>query len=66
MRGGREIADLIRASRVTTPGGVAPVFLRCMAVLYGAEFRVGPDSRFGLARIYPQMIINVRGRRRSP
>ncbi|HEV2864166.1 MAG TPA: hypothetical protein VGX48_24425 [Pyrinomonadaceae bacterium] len=64
LRGGREMADLIRASRVTTPGGVAPVFLRCMVVLYGAEFRVGPDARFGPARIYPQMIINVRGRRR--
>ena len=63
LRGGREIAEAIRGSRVAGPGAVAPVFLRCMAVLYGADFRVRPDGGFGLARIYPQMIINVRGRR---
>jgi hypothetical protein len=45
LDGGRRIADIIRASNVRTPQDVAPVFLRCMAVLYGARFRVTPDRR---------------------
>jgi hypothetical protein len=57
---GRRLADIIRASDVTTPAGVAPVFLRCMAVLYRAEFRLEPDRRFALSRIYPQMLIHAR------
>jgi hypothetical protein len=28
-----------------------------MAVLYNASFRLEPDRRFALAKIYPQMII---------
>ncbi len=61
---GRRVADIIRASDVGTPGGVAAVFLRCMAVLYRAEFRVEIDRRFALSRIYPQMLIHARGRQR--
>lgn len=57
---GRRLADIIRASNVTTPGDVAPVFLRCMAVLYRAEFRLEADRRFALSRIYPQMLIHAR------
>ena len=57
---GQRLADIIRASSVTTPAGVAPVFLRCMAVLYRAEFRLEPDRRFALSRIYPQMLIHAR------
>lgn len=57
LDGGERLAAIIRDSNVRTPGDVAPVFLRCMSVLYRAEFRVEPDRRFALARIYPQMII---------
>ena len=57
---GRRLADIIRASNVTTPAGVAPVFLRCIAVLYRAEFRLEADRRFALSRIYPQMLIHAR------
>ena len=57
---GRRLADIIRASNVTTPAGVAPVFLRCMAVLYRAEFRLEVDRRFALSGIYPQMLIHAR------
>jgi hypothetical protein len=67
LEGGRRLAEIIRASGIRTPAGVAPVFLRCMTVLYGAPFRVEPDARFALARIYPQMLIYAerpRGRRR--
>ncbi len=58
LDGGRRLADIIRASHINSPRGVAPVFLRCMAVLYGAHFRVTPDRRFPLAKIYPQMMIH--------
>ena len=57
---GRRIADIIGASSVNAPGDVAPVFLRCMAVLYRAEFTVEPDRRFALSKIYPQMLIRAR------
>jgi hypothetical protein len=59
---GRRLAEIIRASNVQTPAEVTALFLRCMPVLYGAEFRVEPDTHFPLARIYPQMLIHVRGR----
>ncbi|HEX6185146.1 MAG TPA: hypothetical protein VFZ44_14765 [Pyrinomonadaceae bacterium] len=62
---GRRLADIIRASNVTTPAGVAPVFLRCMAVLYRAEFRLEADRRFALSKIYPQMLIHARRPARS-
>ena len=64
LAGGRRLAAIIRAANVTAPAGVAPVFLRCMSVLYNADFRVGPDRRFALARIYPQMLIHARRPRR--
>lgn len=57
---GRRLADIIRASNVNAPGDVAPVFLRCMAVLYRAQFAVEPDRRFALSRIHPQMLIRAR------
>ncbi|HEX8353363.1 MAG TPA: hypothetical protein VF611_10710, partial [Pyrinomonadaceae bacterium] len=57
---GRRLAEIIRASDVDTPGEVAPVFLRCMSVLYRADFRVEADRRFALSRIYPQMLIHAR------
>jgi hypothetical protein len=57
---GRRLADIIRASNVAAPGDAAPVFLRCMSVLYGAEFTVEPDRGFALLRIYPQMLIHAR------
>ena len=64
LEGGRRLADIIRASNIHAPAEVAPVFLRCVTVLYGASFRVEPDRRFPLAKVYPQMIIYaVRGRR---
>lgn len=66
LDGGRKIAAIIRASSINTPNDVAPVFLRCMFVLYGGNFRVEPDSRFALAKVYPQMIIYVKGARRRP
>jgi hypothetical protein len=59
---GRRLAETVRAARATTPAEVTALFLRCMPILYGAEFRVEPDTRFPLARIYPQMLIHVRGR----
>jgi hypothetical protein len=57
---GRRLADIIRASNVNAPGDVPPVFLRCMAVLYRAEFRLEADRRFALSRIHPQMLIHAR------
>jgi hypothetical protein len=59
---GRRLAETIRASDVQTPAEVTALLLRCLPVLYGAEFRVEPDTKFPLARIYPQMLIRVRGR----
>jgi hypothetical protein len=64
LAGGRRLAATIRTSDVRTPAEVTALFLRCLPVLYGAEFRVAPDTRFPLARIYPQMLIHVRGRQR--
>lgn len=62
---GRRLAELIRGANVTTPDAVAPVFLRCMSVLYRAGFRVERDRRFALSGVYPQMLIHaVRPRRR--
>jgi hypothetical protein len=61
---GRRLADIIRASRVAAPGDVAPVFLRCMSVLYRADFGVEADRRFALSKIYPQMLIHARRPRR--
>jgi len=66
LEGGRRMAEIIRAADIRAPTEVAPVFLRCMSVLYGASFRVEPDRRFALAKIYPQMLIYAerpRGRR---
>ncbi len=63
---GRRLAETIRTSRLTTPGEVTALFLRCLPILYGAGFRVEPDTRFPLARIYPQMLIHVRGRQQPP
>lgn len=57
---GRRLSDIIRASNVATPAEVAPVFLRCMAVLYRAEFRLEADRRFALSKIHPQMLIHAR------
>ncbi len=64
LDGGRKIAGIIRASNINAPNDVAPVFLRCMFVLYGGNFRVEPDGRFALAKVYPQMIIYVKSPRR--
>jgi hypothetical protein len=61
---GRRVGDIIRASRVAAPGDVAPVFLRCMSVLYRADFGVEADRRFALSKIYPQMLIHARRPRR--
>lgn len=57
---GRRLAETIRVANPQTPSEVAALFLRCLPILYGAEFRVEPDTRFPLARIYPQMLIHVR------
>jgi hypothetical protein len=57
---GRRLAETIRAARATTPAEVNALFLRCLPILYGAEFRVENDTKFPLARIYPQMLIHVR------
>ena len=57
---GRRLAEAIRTSNLDTPADVNALFLRCLPVLYGAEFRVEPDPTFPLARIYPQMLIHVR------
>ena len=62
---GRRLGEIIRASEVGEPGDVAPVFLRCMSVLYRARFTVAADRRFPLAKIYPQMIIHARGPSRA-
>jgi len=64
LAGGRRLAEIIRASTAATPGEVTPVFLRCMSVLYNADFRIEFDRQFELSRIYPQMIIYVQGRQR--
>lgn len=64
LEGGRRLADIIRGSDIRTPAEVAPVFLRCMAVLYNAPFRVEPDRRFALSKIYPQLLIYAGGPRR--
>jgi hypothetical protein len=65
LDGGIKLAEIIRTSNFRAPGDVTPVFLRCMSVLYRADFRVEPDRRFPLAKLYPQMIIYVQktGRR---
>ncbi|HJQ32796.1 MAG TPA: hypothetical protein VJ866_11480 [Pyrinomonadaceae bacterium] len=66
LEGGRRLADIIRAADIRAPADVAPVFLRCMSVLYGASFRVEPDRRFALSKIYTQLLIYAerpRGRR---
>ena len=64
LEGGRRLAEIIRVSDVRTPAEVTPVFLRCMAVLYNASFRVEPDRRFPLSKVYPQMIIYAERPRR--
>ncbi|HEX8290215.1 MAG TPA: hypothetical protein VF570_00585 [Pyrinomonadaceae bacterium] len=60
LAGGRRLAEIIRAANARTPSEVTAVFLRCMNVLYGAEFRVEPDRRFSLSNVYPQMLIHAR------
>ncbi|MET0650721.1 MAG: hypothetical protein ABW208_29280 [Pyrinomonadaceae bacterium] len=60
LAGGRRLAETIRAADARTPAEVTALFLRCLPILYGAEFRVEPDTKFPLARIYPQMLIRVR------
>jgi hypothetical protein len=57
---GRRLADIIGGSAVSAPADVAPVFLRCMAVLYRAGFRLEADRRFPLSRIHPQMLVHAR------
>ncbi|HEX7313908.1 MAG TPA: hypothetical protein VF297_08295 [Pyrinomonadaceae bacterium] len=57
---GRRLADLIASSRVATPGEVTPLFLRCMSILYRADFRVEFDKQFSLSHIHPQMLIHAR------
>lgn len=64
LAGGRRLAETISTSDVGTPAAVTALLLRCLPVLYGAEFRVEPDARFPLARIHPQMLIHARGRQR--
>ncbi|MBV9928931.1 MAG: hypothetical protein JOZ96_28220 [Acidobacteria bacterium] len=59
---GRRLAETIRTANLNAPADVTALFLRCMPVLYGAEFRVEPDTNFTLARLYPQMLIHVRRR----
>ena len=66
LEGGRRLASIIRASDIRAPTEVAPVFLRCMAVLYNASFRVEPDGRFPLSKVYPQMLIYAEGPQRRP
>lgn len=60
LDGGRRLAETIRAANVRTPTEVTALFLRCLPILYNVEFRVEPDTRFSLARIYPQMLIRTR------
>jgi hypothetical protein len=64
LDGGKRIAEIIRASNINAPNDVAPVFLRCMFVLYGGDFRVEPDGQFAASKVYPQMLIYVKGARR--
>ena len=59
LAGGRRLAETIRASNARTPSEVTALFRRCLPILYNAEFRVEPDTRFPLARIYPQMLIRA-------
>lgn len=61
---GRRLAGTIRAANVQRPNEVTALFLRCLPILYGAEFRVEPDPQFPLARIYTQLLIHVRGPQR--
>ncbi|HEX8337210.1 MAG TPA: hypothetical protein VF621_10810 [Pyrinomonadaceae bacterium] len=60
LAGGRRLAETIRAADARSPSEVTALFLRCMPVLYGVEFRVEPDRRFALLNIYPQMLIHAR------
>jgi hypothetical protein len=60
LAGGRRLAETIRASNARTPSEVTALFLRCLPILYNVEFRVEPDTRFPLARVYPQMLIHAR------
>ncbi|HWS85918.1 MAG TPA: hypothetical protein VN282_02920 [Pyrinomonadaceae bacterium] len=59
LAGGRRLAETIRAADPQTPSQVTALFLRCLPILYRAEFRVEPDTRFPLARIHPQMLIRA-------
>ncbi|HEX8722595.1 MAG TPA: hypothetical protein VF736_18405 [Pyrinomonadaceae bacterium] len=54
---GRRLSEIIRGANITSPRDVAPVFLRCMSVLYAADFRLDTDARFPLSKIYPQVLI---------
>jgi len=54
---GKKIAEIIRTSTINSPNDVPPVFLRCMRVLYQAEFTVKSDKSFALTKVYPQMLI---------
>ncbi len=57
LAGGRRLAETIRAAGVRTPAEVNALVRRCLPILYNAEFRVEPDARFPLARVYPQFLI---------
>lgn len=57
LAGGRRLTATIRAAGVRTPAEVNALLLRCLPILYNAEFRVEPDTQFPLARIYPQFLI---------
>jgi hypothetical protein len=57
---GRRLAEIISSASASTPAEVTPVFLRCMSVLYRAEFRVEADRGFAHSKIYPQMLIHAR------
>jgi hypothetical protein len=59
LAGGRRLAETVRASNVRTPSEVTALFLRCLPILYNAEFRVEPDRNFPLSNIYPQMLIRA-------
>ncbi|MDQ3918590.1 MAG: hypothetical protein M3348_08940, partial [Acidobacteriota bacterium] len=56
---GQRLAEIIRAANVAAPRDVGPVFLRCMSVLYAADFRLEADTRFPLSKIYPQMLVRA-------
>ena len=58
LDGGRRLARIISASDIKAPREVAPVLRQCLAVLYGAHFRLAPDRSFALSKIYPQMLIH--------